>query len=385
MHQRDRVWLVVVGVLAAVAVAFFIYGRASPSESVPPYTTEQVLRASIRQVVNASGSLAPWSKVEVSSQISGQVSEVLADVGGVVKKGRVLARIDPATYRQKVREAQANLAAAEAQQAVAELDEQRMKGLVDKDLVTRQEYDQVAATLRQLQAATLTRKAALENARVDLERCTITSPIDGVVIYRRVDVGNTVVSSFSAPILFAIAEDLSKLRIVASINEADRGLVRPGLRVTFRVDALGEEEFEGKLIAIRAPYTPSDKQQQQQMQGQNSIPSFDGVIEVQNPEGKLELSLTAKVSVIIDEKKDVLAVPNAALRMKGACPLPSPPQRAKEGMETVCRVMDRSGGLEGVWIQTGISDGISTEVVHGLNSGDRVLTGTVELQVERDS
>jgi HlyD family secretion protein len=301
----------------------------------------------------------------------------------VVKKGQVLARIDPSTYEQRVTQAEADLAAAEAASTLVKLSAKRLKDLREKDLVTQADYDQVQAQLEQARATLLTRRAALQNAKLDLSRCTLTSPIDGIVIFKQVEVGKTVVSSFSAPTLFVIAQDLSKMRIIAPISEVDVWAAHPGQAVTFTVDAIPDRTFNGKLTQIRNPYTPSEKQNTQSAAQQSTITNFDGVIEVDNADLLLRPSLTANVSIVVSKTEGALRIPNGALRVQipqdPSSPHPPPPPVPPDSIDTsvVYRLPggNRNATPEPVLVKLGITDNISTQVLGGLNEGDTVITG----------
>jgi HlyD family secretion protein len=364
--------------LGVVLVAVVLSAAKKDPDPAARYTVSRVTRGDLVQSVRTIGQLSPWSTVEVSSQISGLVIEVAADFNQPVKKGQLLARIDPSTYEQKLRQARADLEAAQANHRLTELRTQRLRGLRTQDLVTQQEYDDSEALFQQSQATLLTRQAAVENARVDLERCTITSPIDGVVIYKQVEVGKTVVASFSAPTLFVIAQDLRKMRVIAPINEVDIGQVAVGQPVTFTVDAIPDHTFEGRLAQLRSPYTPSEKQQSQQSGQQSSIPNFDAVIEVNTNDLLLRPSLTANVSIIIDRHRDVLLIPNSALRVSlPEIEAPAASGGADNSSATVYKLRDgnRNGVPEPVTVKLGVSDRISTQVLDGLRLGDEIVTG----------
>lgn len=378
MAKQGRGWIAVAAILVVAMAAASVAYRPASDQNSPNYTADTVRRGDISHAVSTSGTLSPWSSVEVSSQISGQVIEVAVDFDSHVKQGQMLARIDPSTYEQRLRQAKADLAAAKADHKLAQIDERRMMGLLADDLVTQQEYDRVAALLQQAEATLTTREAAVENARVDLERCTLKSPIDGIVIYRQIEVGKTVVSSFSAPTLFAIAQDLSRMRIIAPILEPDRELVEPGQAVTFTVEALGERKFKGKLIQIRSPYTPSEKQQQQLQSQQGQIPSFDAVVEVENPDLALRPSFTAEVMVLIEEKSGVLIVPNGALSVNIDAALAV----GNDDEATIYRYPNgnRNAAPQPVRVRLGISDDTNTEVLSGLKEGDLIVTGIATLQ-----
>ena len=377
--------VILLGLLSA-AGAYWKYRH--PHVETPRFTVAKVERGDLTQSVATTGILSPRVTVEVSSQISGLITAVVVDFNSPVRKGQVLARIDPAIYEQELQRTQANLAAAQATHALNALNVARLKGLREAKLVTQPDYDQAAAILAQSQANVLTQRAAVKNARTDLERCTITSPIDGIVIYRQAEVGKTIVSSFSAPVLFTIAQDLSQMRILAPINEVDVASVLVGANVTFTVDALPGRTFHGRLTQIRNPYTPSDRVQQNPQQG-NGITSFDGIIEVDNADFALRPSLTASVSIIVSQRAKVLKIPSGALTVKapeGAAPATAGPVvAAKTGTTknigspaTVYRLPNgtRDATPQAVAIQTGSTDGIDTEIVSGLREGDTIITGT---------
>lgn len=380
-----RVGLGAAAVLAVFALTAYVKRGDSAAEPAPRYTVARVSRGDIVRSVTSTGQLMPWVTVEVSSQISGLVTEVNADFNSVVRKGHVLARIDPATYEQRLRQAEADLAAAQANATLARVTARRLQGLREQDLVTQEEYDQARAQLEQAQATLLTRQAAVENARVDLQRCTITSPIDGVVIYRQIEVGKTVVSSFSAPTLFVIAQDLSRMRIIAPISEVDVWAVHPGQPVTFTVDAIPDRIFHGRLTQIRNPYTPSEKQSQQQAAQQSGITTFDAVIDVDNRDLLLRPSLTANVSIVVSQSRNALRVPNGALRVS----LPELAEsRALQAIQArlgsapgdsaiVYRLPggDRRAEPEPVLVHVGVADNLNAEILDGLREGDVVITG----------
>jgi HlyD family secretion protein len=373
-----------IGAVLVIAAAVAVYAkRGRDDEPKANYTIAPVSRGDIVQAVNTTGQLTPLVSVEVSSQISGLVTEVNVDFNSVVKKGQVLARIDPSTYEQRVTQAEADLAAAEAASTLVKLSAKRLKDLREKDLVTQADYDQVEAQVEQARATLLTRKAALENAKLDLSRCTLTSPIDGIVIFRQVEVGKTIVSSFSAPTMFVIAQDLSKMRIIAPISEVDVWAAHPGQAVTFTVDAIPDRTFNGKLTQIRNPYTPSEKQATMQAAQQSTITNFDGVIEVDNSDLLLRPSLTANVSIVVSKTENALRIPNGALRVQipqdPNAPHPPPPPVPVDSVDTsvVYRLPggNRNATPEPVLVKLGITDNISTQVLAGLKEGDTVITG----------
>lgn len=307
--------------ILALAVGGWYFQRSrAGSDEKPVYTTATVARADILQVVTATGQLDPLVAVDVGSQISGLVKTVYVDFNSRVKKGAKLAEIDPATYLQRLRQAEANLASAEANSRLQRLNAERVRSLHEQKLVTQQELDQSIAQLQQSESQLLTNRAAVENARVDLERCTITSPIDGIVMNKQTEEGKTVAASLNAPVLFTIANDLAKMQITAAVSEADVGTVLVGQQVTFSVDAFPNRSFSGEVVQVRnAPRTVSN------------VVTYDTIINVSNDDLKLRPGMTANVSIIVARRTAALRVPNAALRVRlpdGLVPAPSPAPNA---------------------------------------------------------
>ena len=296
--------LVAVLVIAAGA-GYYYYQRARTAQQPPAFNTTTVVRGSVRQVVTATGQLDPLLNIDVGSQISGLVQKLYVDFNSVVKKGQKLAEIDPSTYQQRLRQAEANLASTEAGNRLQRLNTERAKELRDKQLVSQQDYDQAVALLQQSDAQLLTSKASVENARVDLERCSINSPIDGIVISKQTEEGKTVAASLNAPVLFTIANDLAKMQITAAVAEADIGTVEQNQAVTFTVDAFPNRSFSGQVVQVRnAPKTVSN------------VVTYDTIINVDNKDLKLRPGMTANVSIIVANRENALRVANAALRVR---------------------------------------------------------------------
>ncbi|MBI2813874.1 MAG: efflux RND transporter periplasmic adaptor subunit [Opitutae bacterium] len=285
--------------------ACYYFWHARQAEQPATYTTAVISRGSIRQVVTATGQLDAVLSVDVGSQISGLIVRLHADFNTLVKKDQVIAEIDPATYNQRLRQAEADLASAKASNRLQQLNTERTRELFAKSLVTRQDLDQADAQLAQSNAALLTREAAVENARVDLARCTIRSPIDGMVISKQTEEGKTVAASLNAPTLFTIANDLANMRITAAVAEADIGAVESGQRVTFTVDAFPNRAFAGQVTQVRnAPKT-----------AQNVV-SYETIISVDNKDLKLRPGMTANVSIVVASRDEALRIPNSALRVR---------------------------------------------------------------------
>lgn len=297
--------LVLLVVLAALGYGGYRYFQNREDGKQPEYTTITVTRGEITQAITATGQLDAVLSVDVGSQISGQIKALHADFNTPVKKGQVLVEIDPATYQQKLRQAEASLASAQATYDLSELNAKRTQELFAKSLVTQQEHDQAQADLEQTKAQLLTSKASVENARVDLSRCTIYSPIDGIVISKLTEVGKTVAATQNVPVLFTIANDLSKMQITAAVAEADVGTVAEGQSVNFTADAFPNRTFHGVVTQVRNAFKVT-----------SNVVTYDTIISVDNKDLKLRPGMTANVSIVVARRDNVLRVPNSALRVR---------------------------------------------------------------------
>ena len=325
--------------LVAGGGAYFYYQRIRRAEQPPAYNTAVIARGQIRQVVTATGQLDAVLSVDVGSQISGLVIKLHADFNTMVKKDQIIAEIDPATYQQRLRQAEADLASSQASNRLQQLNTQRTRELAAKSLVTQQEVDQAEAQLAQANATLLTRQAAVENANVDLARCTIRSPIDGMVISKQTEEGKTVAASLNAPTLFTIANDLAKMQITAAVAEADIGSVQQGQNVSFTVDAFPGRSFTGQVTQVRnAPKTTQN------------VVSYETIISVENRDLKLRPGMTANVSIVVASRDDTLRLPNSALRVRLPENLAGKPPAATtpdSGTHAAAPVPAASGGNSG--------------------------------------
>ncbi len=297
--------IVYVCLIAAIPAVGFYYYRERNAPKPPEFSTAAIARGDVIQTVTATGQLDPVLSVDVGSQISGLILRLHADFNSRVKKGDKLAEIDPASYEQRLRQAKADLASADASNKLARLNADRTQELYDKKLVTQQEFDQSRAQLAQSEATLTTRQAALATAEVDLARCTIYSPIDGIVLSKATEEGKTVAASLNAPTLFTIANDLAKMRITAAVAEADIGSVEPAQDVSFTVDAFPDRTFNGKVSQVRN--APKNTQ---------NVVTYETIIEVDNRDLQLRPGMTANVSIVIARRDSVLRIPNAALRVR---------------------------------------------------------------------
>jgi len=378
-----------IGVLLIVGmVALFLFREGSQSGK---YETALVDRGDIVEKITATGTINPVITVRVGSQVSGRIFKIYADFNSQVKKGQVIAQLETDLYQTKVAQADANfkLAQAQVQEArVALLDAENnlrriknlSKGLVasERELeIAETTYKAAEAAFSAAQARGEQARALLNSAKVDLEHTTIYSPVDGIVISRNCDVGQTVVASFQTPDLFLIAQDLTKMQVEAYVDEADIGKVQVGQEVLFTVDAFPETVFKGKVSQVR--FAPREEQ---------NVVTYATVVEVNNPDLTLRPGMTATVSIIAHEKKDVLRVQNIALRFKA-----DPEDKyllqygEEEGQEPRdgeallnpqqrLWILDASGQIKRVLVKVGISDGRYTEVLGGpLDEGERVIVG----------
>jgi HlyD family secretion protein len=301
-------WTIVIVAAGAVMAGGVWYFNGDHSDA-PQYQTVLVTRGDLTQMVTATGTLNPITNVTVGSQISGIIQTLYADWNSPVKANQVVAQLDPATYKAAMAQAEGDLANSKANLELNEVQAKRSSDLFTNNLISGSDYDTAIANLHQAQAMVQIKEAALDNAKVNLERCTIYSPVDGTVISRNVDVGQTVAASLSAPTLFIIANDLTQMQIDANVSEADIGSVEEGQSVAFTVDAFPDRKFSGRVMQIRN--SPTTVQ---------NVVTYDTVIEVSNLDLKLRPGMTANASIITAQRSGVLKIPNAALRFR----LPEP-------------------------------------------------------------
>ena len=380
--------LVVVALSIGAVVLILMNGKASS----PSYRTTDVVRGDISVVVSATGTLNAVTVVQVGSQVSGTIARLFADFNSVVRKGQVIAIIDTTFLWATVRDAEANLERSRAQVNKAQRDLERSESLLDKNLLSQADYDAALTTYEQAVAQLKSAEAQLDRALINLRYATIFSPIDGVVLSRNVDVGQTVAASFSAPTLFTIANDLTKMQVEAIVDEADIGKVVVGQLARFTVDAYPEKQFEGSVTQVRL-----------EPQMVEYVVSYIVIVAVRNPDLRLMPGMTATLFILVHKRTDVLSVSNMALRFR---PSPDDPSFSLERADTSRR--GRGGSKEKikqsgerrrdrsaldfsriwvvrenepvpVFIRTGISDGTYTEIVHGdVHEGNELILGVTQ-------
>ena len=424
MNKKIIIGIVVFIVIVGIVLGFTLVNRNR--NNTVKYKKEEVEKGDIQAVVVTTGSLNPVTIVDVGSQVSGRIEKLYADFNSKVKQGQVIAELDQSLFQTKVQQNEANYESAKASVEKAKVTLANVKkkhdralNLFEKELISYEEkesaetqYYNALADLKSAEARLEQAQSQLESSRVDLSHTIIKSPIDGVVISRNVNVGQTVAASFQAPVLFMIANDLSKMQVECSVDEADIGKIKEEQEASFTVDAFPDEKFSGRVIQVR--YSPEIIQ---------NVVTYTTIVEVGNPEMKLRPGMTATVSIIIGEAKNVLKVPNAALRFtpelspdemrevmesmrermaarrktqgdtsrsrrpEGAQgPREGQPPSGQQGFtpQAAARfqqmprvwIEDEEGKLRLVFIRTGVTDNSYTEVIRGqLEEGQLVITG----------
>lgn len=370
--------IIVISIIAVsiIAGAFFYFKGNGKNVA---YKTEKISRGEIKSVVTATGTVNAVTTVSVGTQVSGTINRLFVDYNSQVKKGQLLAQIDPSTFQGQVDQARANLLSAQAnmEKAVVNVTDtrrtyERSRELYAQNFLARSELDtaetnlhSAEAQLKVNQAQIEQAKASLKIAETNLQYTNIISPVNGTVISRNVDVGQTVAASFQTPTLFSIAQDLTKMQINTSVDEADIGRVHTGQDVSFTVDAYPDTFFVGKVSEVRnAPTTVSN------------VVTYDVIIKVDNPQLKLKPGMTANVSITVETRHDALRIPNAALRFKP--PVAAGKSESKEETQrmkgTKVWVLEQEKPRP-VQVTIGISDGNYTEILSGqLEAGQNIIT-----------
>ena len=352
--------------LALIAMALT---GCKPSGNPARYEAAPVSRGSVVAHVTASGTLSAVVSVDVGSQVSGKVSALFADFNSPVKKGQLVAEIDPTLYQAALSQSEGDLASAEATVTLKRQNLNRKKTLVPLKAASQLDLDQATAELAQAEATVTIKKAMLESARTNVGYCKITAPVEGIVIARDVDTGQTVIAAMSTPVLFTVAQDISKMYLKADVSEADIGQVREGQPVDFAVDAFPDDLFHGTVTQVRK--SPTSTQ---------NVVSYQTIISVNNPEQKLFPGMTADVSILVADRENAIKVPNTALRYTppdNALYVDPPIKGLQRNRRLIYTLSADGTKLKPVIVKTGISDGVYTEIVEGLGEDAQVVTSTV--------
>lgn len=355
--------LVIVAVAAIAALAVWLLSGGKKEEKIT-FDTAAVAPANIMNSITATGTIEPVTSVTVGTQVSGIVSKLFVDYNSVVKKGQVIAELDKTNLMSQLNTAKTQLATAQSQLNYQTANYKRYKTLFEKGLVAADDFDNAKLSYTQAKEQVASAKEEVQRAQTNLGYATITSPIDGVVLSKSVEEGQTVAASFSTPELFTIAQDLTNMQVVADVDEADIGDVKDGERVTFTVDAYPDDTFEGEVKQVRQEATTT-----------NNVVTYEVVISAPNADLKLKPGLTANVTIYTAERKGVLSVPSKALRFT--------PQKETVGK---MKIVDVANAKNKVWtiegnsivahkVNIGMTDGTNTQIVGGIAEGTKVVTG----------
>lgn len=361
MNKKKTLVIVAVATIATLAVWLLSGGK---KEEKITFDTAAVAPANIMNSITATGTIEPVTSVTVGTQVSGIVSKLFVDYNSVVKKGQVIAELDKTNLMSQLNTAKTQLATAQSQLNYQTANYKRYKTLFEKGLVAADDFDNAKLSYTQAKEQVASAKEEVQRAQTNLGYATITSPIDGVVLSKSVEEGQTVAASFSTPELFTIAQDLTNMQVVADVDEADIGDVKEGERVTFTVDAYPDDTFEGEVKQVRQEATTM-----------NNVVTYEVVISAPNADLKLKPGLTANVTIYTAERKGVLSVPSKALRFT--------PQKETVGK---MKIVDAANAKNKVWtiegnsivahkVNIGMTDGTNTQIVGGIAEGTKVITG----------
>lgn len=359
MKKISKVWIGV-GILLVVAIAAWLLSGGKKEQAVT-FDTAKVAPANIKNSVTATGSVEPVTSVTVGTQVSGIISKLYVDYNSVVKKGQIIAELDKTNLISELNTAKASLASAESELSYQQSNFQRYQTLYKKGLVSADDYDTAKLSYQKAKESVASAKEMVAKAQTNLSYAIITSPIDGIVISKSVEEGQTVAASYATPELFTIAKDLKDMQVVADVDEADIGDVKEGERVTFTVDAYPNDTFEGVVKQVRQEATTT-----------NNVVTYEVVISAPNSELKLKPGLTANVTIYTAERQNVVSVPSKALRF-------TPTKDLMKGIKIVdCngknKVWTREGNtFRAHSVQIGMTDGINTEILSGIKSGQEVV------------
>ena len=373
MKKLSKLWLVVAVVIIIAIVAWALSG--GKKEEQITFDTAAVAPANIMNSITATGTIEPVTSVTVGTQVSGIVSKLYVDYNSVVKKGQVIAELDKTNLMSQLNSAKTQLATAQSQLNYQTTNFNRYKTLYQKGLVAADDFDNAKLSYTQAKEQVASAKEEVQRAQTNLGYATITSPIDGIVLSKSVEEGQTVAASFSTPELFTIAQDLTNMQVVANVDEADIGDVKEGERVSFTVDAYPDDTFEGTVKQVRQEATTT-----------NNVVTYEVVISAPNADIKLKPGLTANVTIYTAERKGVLSVSSKALRFT--------PQKETVGK---MKIVDHTGNAKNkVWtiegnnivahkVNIGMTDGTNTQILNGISAGVKVITGLNVIGSEDDN
>jgi len=362
MKKIGKKGWIAIGVVAVILIVWLLM-RGGKAEEKVSFVTAKVENADIHTSITATGTIEPVTSVTVGTQVSGIVSHLYVDYNSVVKKGQVIAELDRTNLISELNTTKANLTSAQSTAAYELSNYNRYKTLYDKGLVSADEYESALLSYQKAKEQVNTSRESVRKAQTNLGYATITSPIDGVILSKSVEEGQTVAASFNTPELFVIAQDLTDMRVIADIDEADIGGVKEGQRVAFTVDAFPEDTFEGHVTQVRQEATT-----------ESNVVTYEVVISAPNTDLKLKPGLTANVTIFTLEKNNVLAVPSKALRFMPNEALLQKGERI-EDCEGAHKLWTKEGTVfKAHKVETGTSNGILTEITGGIAAGTEVLS-----------
>ena len=368
----SKVWIAMTVVVIIAVAAWALSGEKEKEEI--NFKQEKVSLQTLQNSVTATGTIEAVTNVTVGTQVSGIVNKLYVDYNSQVKKGQVIAELDKTNLLSELNTAKANMASAQSQLNYQSANMKRYQTLYQKGLVSADDYENALLTYRQAKEQVATAKEQVQRAQTNLGYATITSPIDGTVISKSVEEGQTVAASFNTPELFTIAKDLTNMQVVADVDEADIGAVKEGDRVTFTVDAYPDDTFEGTVKQVRLQATTT-----------NNVVTYEVVISAQNADLKLKPGLTANVTIYTQERTGVLAVANKALRFT-----PTKETVGKDMKIVDCKGKNKVWTLDGKTltahpVSIGQTDGMHTEITKGLKAGQQIVTEIVVNTPDDDS
>jgi len=367
MKKISKVWYLVAALFALGIVVWLLSGKKK--QETVEFTTAKVAKASIKDGITATGTVEAVTSVTVGTQVSGIVDKLYVDYNSEVKKGQVIAELDKTNLVSQLNSAQASLKSAQSALDYQKANYNRYMTLYNKGLVSADDYENAKLSYTQAQQQVTTANEDVKKAKTNLGYATITSPIDGVVISKSVEEGQTVAASFSTPELFTIAQDLTNMQVVADVDEADIGNVKKGENVSFTVDAYPDDTFQGTVLQVRQEATTT-----------NNVVTYEVVISAPNADLKLKPGLTANVTIYTEEQNDVLSVPSKALRYTPTAETLKGYKIVDNNSNAKNKVWKQNGkNIESVKINVGMTDGTNTQVLSGLKEGETIITGVQTL------
>ena len=359
--KSKKIGLAAVAVVAVGIIVWLFAGKKEKSSI--SYETEKVVRTTIQNSITATGTIEPVTSVTVGTQVSGLVAHLYVDYNSEVRRGQVIAELDKTNLMSELNTAKANLNSVQSALNYQSANFNRYKTLFEKGLVSADEFESARLSYQQANQQVAQARENVKRAQTNLGYATITSPIDGIVLSKSVEEGQTVAASFSTPELFTIAQDLTNMQVIADIDEADIGGVKAGQRVSFTVDAFPDDTFQGTVKQVR-----------QQATTESNVVTYEVVISAPNNDLKLKPGLTANVTIFTLEKSDVLAVPSKALRFMPNEAFLTPEQKIEDCQGDTKLWTQEGNTFKAHKVSTGITNGVLTEILGGISEGTEVLT-----------